>query len=156
MFYVYLRSRLEIILDNGLSMYSIPSRCKCTSWTTTGTCIESILPCTIQIISSNSISFPFFSESHRRDPHGPGHKAPTEPGLLLLLQLVSIPHHRRSPLRTARPVQCQNIRGSEVGTRYASFMPMSHYRGSPQDLLRIPLVHALAPNGSSGDPQGFL
>ena len=31
-------------------------------------------------------------------------------------------------------------------------MPVSHYRGSPQDPLRIPLFYALIPGGSAGDP----
>ena len=36
-----------------------------------------------------------------------------------------------------------------------AFMPVSHYWGSSEDPLRIPLVYALAPGGSTGDPQGI-
>ena len=34
-------------------------------------------------------------------------------------------------------------------------MPVSHYEGFPEDLLRISLVYALTPMGSPGDPQGI-
>ncbi len=35
-------------------------------------------------------------------------------------------------------------------------MPVSHYRESPADPLRIPLVYALTLGGSPEDPQGIL
>ena len=37
-----------------------------------------------------------------------------------------------------------------------SLMPVSHYRESPEDPLRIPLVYALTPGGSPGDSQGIF
>ena len=38
---------------------------------------------------------------------------------------------------------------------FAHIMPVSHYRGSFADSLRIPLVYAITPGGFSGNPQGF-
>ena len=74
---------------------------------------------------------------------------------------------RRGRGRTARPELQKDPDGGEPGRerqrkrpvvqqQESIMLPVSHYTGSPEDPLGIPLVYALTPGRSWGDPQRIL